>query len=398
MQDLLLNEIQLRQDAEAAKEFDNYFEKVIDTKLVFAPTAAEAVSIAIAGKDDLSVLISEHCVKLRISNIRVIKKIERLIQMVAPHVGPYGPVLTRQTVHSLTMFGWCKFDTGANPPPMDYVKQSTLGRYMARRDEKASPSGDELRWDTILGEYDWGHLDDFDVMLLRFVETSVLEVEEIEKSAAENQAKQDRMSKSGSFEQSWRLFHDSFADNEQTICSALVAGFRANLDVLSRRNLDEVVSVLRELGRNETADSLIDFASEQGGDGFWVHDDPFERSVKEPRITEIANQRAEKAAPAFDFESDLILAAQNVDHQKLAQLASVPTEEYQSLFEAREGEQLRRLILSALDYRRIINATDDMIAVVRKAEVALRAIGKKSKLNELRVRKFGVGMDDGGEQ
>jgi hypothetical protein len=391
---LLLNETQLKHDADAAKEFEGYFEKVIDTKLVFAPTAAEAASIAISGKDVLSSLISEHCIKLQISNIRVIKKIEQLIRMVEPHLEAFGPAITKQAVHSLAMFGWCKFDTGAKPPPMNYVKQSSLGRYMARRDDKASPSSDELRWDTILSEYDWGNLDDLDVALLHFVETSVLDAEEIEKSAAENQIKQERMSKAGSFEHSWRVFHDSFADNEEDVCSAVVSGFKSSFDVLSRRNLDEVVSVLRELGRDKAADGLIDFAEEHGSDDFWVHDDPFDRSVREHRIAAIARLRVEKAAPIFNFENDLVLAAKNVDHGKLAQLALVPVEEYQSLFEAREGEQLRRLIHSALDYRRIINASEDMRTVVRKAELALRAIAGKSKLNELRVQKYGAGKTD----
>ncbi|MGW1425380.1 P-loop NTPase fold protein [Bradyrhizobium manausense] len=396
---LLLNETQLKQDDGAAKEFDGYFEKVIDTKMVFAPNAAEAVAIAIADKDSLSTLISEHCIKLRIANIRVIKKIERLIRMVAPHLEVHGPGLMRQAVHSLTMFGWCKFDTGAAPPPMNYVKQSSLGRYMTRRDEKVSPSPDELRWDTILGEYEWGNLDDLDVALLHFVESSVLNVEEIETAATETQAKRDRTSKAGSFEQSWRLFHDSFVDNEDSVCDALISGFKINVGVLSRRNLDEVVSVLRALERDKEADDLIDFTAMQAGDSFWVHDDPFDRAVNEPRIVDIAKQRAIAAAPVFDFESDLVLAAQNLDHKKHAQLAAAPVEQYQALFEACEGEQLRRVVLSALDYRRIMNATADMTTIVRNAETALRAIAKTSRLNALRVQKY-VGedvKDDGNE-
>jgi hypothetical protein len=396
---LLLNEAQLKQDEGAAKEFDGYFEKVIDTKLVFAPNATEAVAIAIADKDDLSVLISEHCIRLRIANIRVIKKIERLIRMVAPHLEAGEPGLIRQAVHSLTMFGWCKFDAGAAPPPMNYVKQSDLGRYMKRQDEKISASPNELRWDTILGEYEWGNLDNLDVALLHFVESSVLNVEEIETAASEIQAKQNRMSKAGAFEQSWRLFHDNFADNEDSVCRALISGFEANLDVLSRRNLDEIVSVLRALERDKQADDLIEFVSIQAGDGFWVHDDPFDRALNEPRIVDIAKQRAIAAAPVFDFENDLVLAAQNLDHTKHAQLASAPAEQYQSLFEAREGEQLRRVILSALDYRRIMNATADMTTIVRTAEAALRAIAKTSRLNALRVQKY-VGGDietDGNE-
>ncbi len=93
---LLLNQSKLDENPEGAREFSDYFEKVIDTKLVFSPTAGEAVAIAIDGKDELSRLIAEHCEKLQISNIRVIKKIERLIRIVAPLVQRFDPEITRQ--------------------------------------------------------------------------------------------------------------------------------------------------------------------------------------------------------------------------------------------------------------------------------------------------------------
>jgi hypothetical protein len=80
---LLLNQSQLKDDA-SKKEFADYFEKAIDTKLVFALTTAEAIAIAIDGKDERSASLREHREKLEISNIRVLKKIQRLIEMLEP--------------------------------------------------------------------------------------------------------------------------------------------------------------------------------------------------------------------------------------------------------------------------------------------------------------------------
>jgi hypothetical protein len=57
---LLLNQTKLDEDPDGRKAFADYFEKVIDTRLVFAPTATEAVAIAIGGNDDLSSLIVEY--------------------------------------------------------------------------------------------------------------------------------------------------------------------------------------------------------------------------------------------------------------------------------------------------------------------------------------------------
>jgi len=72
---LLLNSDAL---AESKGEFDTYFEKVVDTRIVFKPTAAEAVQIALPEEDQISSLLRQDCEELDIANIRVIKKIERL--------------------------------------------------------------------------------------------------------------------------------------------------------------------------------------------------------------------------------------------------------------------------------------------------------------------------------
>jgi hypothetical protein len=77
---LLLNEDGLDQDK---AEFDKYFDKVIDTKLVFVPTSAEALEIALTSNDEGTALLCQYCQILRISNIRVIKKLERLVKQVS---------------------------------------------------------------------------------------------------------------------------------------------------------------------------------------------------------------------------------------------------------------------------------------------------------------------------
>lgn len=118
----LLNREQL--DDTGQRHFDDYFEKVIDTQLVLAPTSEEALAIAITDRDDLSNLIRGHCKKLNISNIRVIKKIERLIRMLHEQIlSQCSPDIVRQIVHSIVMFGWRKLDAEAKPPPCSYLRR-----------------------------------------------------------------------------------------------------------------------------------------------------------------------------------------------------------------------------------------------------------------------------------
>jgi hypothetical protein len=384
---LLLNERQF--ECESAKQFSNFFEKVIDAKIVFEPTPEDAANVAL-GKDNISRQISDHGIKLGIRNIRVIKKIERMVLMIVPHVERFGPEIIKQTIHSLTVLGWSALDTGANPPPLDYVKESSLGRLVDRRSSGTKPSIEETRWDTILHNCDWGMLDDFDLALANFVERSVIDADEIERSANAVKTRQEVMAKTGSFEKAWRVFHRSFANDDEEVCTALVEGFKNSFDVLSRRNLDEVVSVLRALGRGKSADDLIQFADDQGSKDFWTSDDPFSRAVKDSKIRSIMDGWAAKTAPVFDFEADLIRAVSNPRDDIVDKLAALPVEDYQALFESKAGDELQRIVGSALEYRKYANPSEGMKGVIKKAEEALRRIGRKSTLNELRVQVHGI--------
>ena len=392
---LLLNQTQL--DEFGQKEFGDFFEKVIDTQLVFAPLAAEAVAIAIDQNDDVSKLIRDGCEKLDISNIRVIKKIERLIRMLnEPVLSKCDPDIVRQIVHSMVMFGWRKLDVGARPPPISYLQEGEFARYMADRHENEEGGQDDAerqRWDVILAGYGWGSMGGLDGALLNFVETSILDANDIIEKAQAVEVGLNQRKQMTAFEEYWRPFHDSLNDNEDEVCESIIDGIKNNFPAVSRSNLDAAVSILNELGRTKNADALIDFAKYNGSDEFWTSDDPFHRAVKDDRIRRLVDGRRKETQPVFNFEADLLSAAQHMNGEKLAQLAAASVEQYQHLFEGSTGKSLYANVYAALEYRKISNASDDMRKIVAKAEEALRQIGRKSKLNEIRVRKYDVSLD-----
>jgi hypothetical protein len=55
-------------------------------------------------------------------------------------------------------------------------------------------------------------------------------------------------------------------------------------------------------------------------------------------------------------------------------------------------KQRGQFILAALEYRRISNASDEMLAIVSKAEEALRLIGSRSRLNAMGMEKYGIAI------
>jgi hypothetical protein len=230
---------------------------------------------------------------------------------------------------------------------------------------------------------------------MNLVRNSILDAEELTAQTIKQEAAIQRTKQTGSFENAFRPLHDSFIDNEEEVVSALVSGVKNNLTVVSLPNVDAVVDILARLGQIARASELINFVVREAPSDFWLQEDPFHRALLSDRLKQVTTDRREAAEPKLDFEKDLIAAAQNFNREKLSQLAALSQEDYLKLFESKTGEEMRRVVLSALDFRRISNASSDMRQIVKNAESALRTLGKRSALNAFRVQKFGVILTEG---
>jgi len=158
---LILNDEALEDDR---NDFSKYLEKVVDTTLKFKPSAEDCARIALTGKSEISKLLGEYCVKLGISNIRVIKKIERSVRQVEPIVARFDRAVLRQAVHSLTLLGWCVSEP-TKAPSLDYLKRRGAFDFVSP-DKKSPIPENEAAWNALVGTYGFGSLDEFDSALL----------------------------------------------------------------------------------------------------------------------------------------------------------------------------------------------------------------------------------------
>jgi hypothetical protein len=404
---LLLNEEELKADK---TEFDTHFEKVFDARLIFSPTASEALNIAIRNDDRASKLLRGYCEILNIANIRVIKKIERLIGQVLPHLAKYSPEIAQQAIHSLVLFGWSKFQP-TKAPPLDYFHVSSVARYLeqkhktgaASENDKKAASENDKKWSALLSQYQFMNMDDFDAELMKFVNTGVLDVPSLAAKADEQNQKAEIQRKTGSLEKAWRPFHDSFNDNLDEVTKSILDGLKATIIVTSLSHLDAAVRVLYEIGKQKDTKKLLEFFVENKPLEFWdPTKDPFLRGTFHPEVaaTIADRQRAlsEVTSKAFNFEAELIQAAQTYNNEAIRKLANIPIDQYYRLIKAKEGDEMRRIIFSGLDFRRISNATPEMVEVVRRTEEALKRIASESTLNAARVARYGVSLDSSSEK
>lgn len=391
---ILLNEDTLSQDNESLAEFKNFFEKVIDTKILFKPTATEAAAIAFGENhsDPRTSALSKNCIGLGITNIRVLKRIERLLAMIFRLPREIHERTENQIIHTVVLFGWCQYDSGAAPPPIKYASQSSLLRYVERRNGKEA-SENEKRWDTILSGYQFDNADKLDEVLREIVETGAIDDEALRREIAAKNQEFTRGNSLEALEQAYRPLHDSFSANEQEVCSSIVNGIEQNLSVTSLYNLDAAMTVLRRIGQDEQAKRLYAFARDNAPPAFWTEDDPFHRTIMNCELKAEQGKVRETQSIPFDFHESLMRASTTHDPTIIKQLAAAPVERFVELFDQETGASQRDAINAALTYRQILNATEEMKEVVSNAEEALSIIGSRSQLNALRVEKYGIRID-----
>ena len=91
-------------------DYTKYREKVIDIELLFNPSAQECAEIALSN-DKVSMTLKDFIVKLNINNIRIIKKIERLSNIIIPLLKDCEEEIINEAIHSLTLFVWCFYNS-----------------------------------------------------------------------------------------------------------------------------------------------------------------------------------------------------------------------------------------------------------------------------------------------
>jgi hypothetical protein len=375
-------------------EFDALLEKVVETKVVLAPTAAESAAIALPDPDAISVALRAHCETLGIRNIRVIKQIERLVRRVDALLTGFTEPIRKQATHSVTLFGWSKYDRDS-APTMEFLKIRPV-EHRLLRDEKAPRPEREKVWETLMEKYQFSRADDFDLALMEYVDSMVFNAEKIVAEARALQEQQRIGALHGTFEAAWRTFHDSFDENEDRVVRDIVEGAKRSYEVVSLRHLNEMISFLKRLGRKAEATDVLQFFAHNRRDvGYWTpQDDPFEGGPFDPEVSALIEQKKPIEPKEFDVSEALIRAGRDFDSDTIAKLARVPAQTYCDLISGARGERLRSLVLSAFEFRRILNATDDMRRVVSLMEEALRLVGRKSRLNKLRIKKYGVSIED----
>lgn len=395
---IILNDKEL--DDDGKKQMAAHLEKVVDISIWMKTTSSEAVSLALAELDEFSKQVAKKCRKLGISNIRAIRRAEKFSRSIVKHLGSCEEKTADSIISSLILFSWSR-DQPGEAPSTAFLRSLTSPWNFSEldQDEGEEKDAEAAQWKPLLEAYGYVWTDDLDLALMDGVAAGYFDAERLRPLIKEFDARIKAEQADSSFSEAWRLYHDSFGDNETEVGDALCTSFKKNYMHITPLNALGTFRILKDLDREAEARELVDLyvaGREEGRDFFDLDKNDFIEGEIDPYFRAKFDQKRDELSEVLDFKSTLLSVGSRWNSDQLAFLAEAPVEQYYDTFKASEGEELRRLLANATSFQRIVNPSTEMSQVTTKTKAALEQIGKESRLNARRVRRFGIKVDTTG--
>lgn len=388
-------------------QFKLHGEKIIDQTVRFSVTADEAFAYVFDPSFRHYEVIRESCLKLQIKNIRILQRVKRYVEDIAPHVRGAEREVVGELISSVVLFVWSYYDKeGDAPPPNFIVDYSPYSAYLEKKDgEEISPQ--VKRWQEVISSYRFVRDRELDKCLSAFVENGYLDKAEFLRVLAKRNEEASRGQKQEAYRAAWKIYRSSFDDNEKEFIENLAAAFRPNMEIMSLRDLQSVVSVLRGFDQNTQADAFVDeylsvvdsMKAEWSADALYA----FKEDALTSDLTDeylVAKLRQVLSPEDLDKRSlaqvvRSLMPQQGWNEEDIIRLDSFTADDYYDFFKNERSGDLYYLVKKCLSFGKIQNG-GRYKSIGEKAERALRRLGRESRINRRRVLTL-YGIDVGAE-
>lgn len=383
----------LNAGTEATDDYETYKEKIIDIELDFSPTPEESAAIAYDERKPYHKELSAFTVSLGIKNIRVLTKIGKYIDLAIGYFEDTEPELKTQLLQTTALFSWAYYCSthDENIPSLDFIESVKSIYYVDSKDL----SGKEKLWKNILLGYSFTRVDALDREIAKLVRQGYMDRDKF--TIAMNDVNQQAINnkKNNSYRSAWDTFHNSFSDNQQLVTQQLLETFILNIYQVTPYELDNLVNVFRTLDENDKASNVIDeFISKRKGDVELFNPDDFDlnRKLEDKEIIDRFRMIYIQEKPRITIKDVLerISGKNGWNNEDIEILSNSTEDEFYTYFKKLNGPNLTSHVSTCLKFGNFSNGSEKMELIALKAKAALDKIASESKLNKMRMRKFGM--------
>jgi len=389
---LLLNDERLAEDDK--KELERQLEKVVDVSLVFDPSSQEATDIALSDGSELSAKLKEKFVKLGITNIRVIKKIERLAIQATTFLSDFRVEVFDQAIHAIVLGGWSILQPDIAPPIKFIERYNSMLSAMA--EAKPDETENEREWKSVIEGYGWSHCDELDKAVFVGVEKGYFDEQLLAELAEKLEADFNNSKENSPFAKAWRRYHDSFLIDDDKFLDGLYDDTMQSLHTIDPINLSSTTLLMREFGRDQQADNLIKayFAQPKVRPNQLNEDLELwgEREIDPAVVSgfkKLKNEYVDKRNP----KDVLIKMATNrsCNAEDIILLSKQNSDDFVNIFESIHDSMLTEIVKYAISLGKFDGHHHQLLDAAVTG--ALKAIASKSPLRKRRISNYGIVVD-----
>jgi hypothetical protein len=232
-------------------------EKVVDGEVVLDPSSSEAFDIAANGATDGYIAIARAtCSKLKLTNIRVIRKILRVLHRISKIAGPANTGYDRW-VPSTVLLVASHYRGIENAPSLQYITSFNTFEYAVRDVNQEHQEDKEKEWAELLTELGIQVSDEYETTIYEYLQSGLMDEKGIENILGRYQREQDQ----GNMYAKRREFFlaywwdPSLSESDLKVMAHEVS---ANVENLSPSEISELVGVIDKLGDTVLSRQVLD--------------------------------------------------------------------------------------------------------------------------------------------
>ena len=391
----VLNDGQL---GDAAAAYARHGEKAIDVQVRFSPTPTERFELVFADDYPNRDVVRDSCVKLRISNVRALQRIDRALREVGPWLTGHRPETVEEAVRIVVLLVWAYHDADGDAPPYRRVR---LGKKGGRGDDLASllaPDENVTDEDRALAEL-WKRYGPVDGGLALFeiggfVERGWLDGEALDRHLSRRDEDAVKRQGRASFDAAWDLFHAGFGDNADELTQAFADALHTHEARVSLKEAGNAIGLVRELGAEDLADSMVERYMRHcrrwlrhGNRASVTRIETLNDPVLERRVREVIGQRDDRTTLAEAMGD--VAEGDSWGGDSSEAIRAATAEEIETYLRAADVDEAQRAVRWCL--RGEGRGDVGLDAIAEATRTALRRIAQSSRIDHVRVRSwFGV--------
>lgn len=366
-----------------------YREKAIDFEVLYAPTVQEAFDLVFDVAFPSRNLVLRHVVDLGITNVRILRKLQQLITRIVAAIGSTHSNVIETSIATTVLLCWCAYATDVSKPKLEDIENWNKALISLKKEAEQDPV--TLAWVQRLKAYGFIHVDDLDLAIARIVERGYVVGTGFVEIANKLDEELRNKEMSVPFTAVWRRFHDSFSDDQDAFIAELYDTADNAIAHISSGDLNGTVRLLRELKRDDLADSLIEkfvAANKHRPSVFDLKERPFGGSIDDTKLRATFDAVHSGLTKLPGLEEAVTFMAKNSGYnpEHIDAMLKASVDEYQAMFlKERDDVKLSSLVKWSLRW-----AGSEHAEITVKAKEALERIKATSLLNSIRISRYGI--------